>query len=156
MDCFSRISSVIIFLSFHMLQFVCGTTVGPLCKPGDSAENCTTQILKTTEIPHVSTMKISKCAPDMSNYCINGQCLYHEEADEHYCQCERGYLGLRCAHSDLVQQPPNEEYLALTIFLTSMLLIVAALAVFFAFKWYKLKKSVQSLQEYKEVNTQHI
>ncbi|XP_040183674.1 proepiregulin [Rana temporaria] len=150
MDCFRRISSVIIFLSFHMLQLVCGTTVIPLCKPG---ENCTTEMVKTTENPHGFTLKVSKCAPEMSNYCINGQCLYHEEADEHYCQCERGYLGLRCAHSELVKQPLNEEYLALIVFLTSMLLLVTVLAVFFALKWYRLKKSSQPDQKYMGVNT---
>nr|DBA28789.1 TPA: hypothetical protein GDO54_009088 [Pyxicephalus adspersus] len=139
-----------------MYSLISATTVGPLCKPGVSAENCTTAMVKTTESTQKPTLKVSPCSPEMSNYCINGQCLYHEEADEHYCQCERGYLGLRCAHSELSTQPPNEEYLALIIFLTSMLLIVAVMAVFFALKWYKLKKSVQSVQKYKEVNTQHI
>lgn len=52
-----------------------------------------------------------------------------------FSRCERGYLGLRCAHSELVKQPLNEEYLALIVFLTSMLLLVTVLAVFFALKW---------------------
>ncbi|XP_068089031.1 proepiregulin [Hyperolius riggenbachi] len=158
MDCFRRISSVIIFIVFHMLQLVYATTTAviPLCKPGDPVENCTSAIVKSTESPRVSTVKVAKCAQQMSDYCLNGHCMYLVELDEHYCRCEMGYLGVRCASVDLVQKPAGEEYLALTIFLTSMLLIVAAVAALFAFKWYKLRKSTQPVQKYKEVSTQNL
>ncbi|XP_075045647.1 proepiregulin [Mixophyes fleayi] len=156
MDCWRRIFSVLVFFSFHLLQLVCSTTVAPLCKPGDPVESCTTAMVQTTESQRATAVKITKCDAEMSNYCMNGQCLYLVELDEHYCRCERGYLGIRCSHMDLIKKPDSEEYLALTIFLTSVLLLTAALAAFFAYNWYKSKKSSQSVQEYKEVNTQNI
>ncbi|XP_063772921.1 proepiregulin [Pseudophryne corroboree] len=156
MECWRRICSVLIFFYFHMLQLACCTTVVPLCKSEDSVENCTTAMVQTAVSPRVTVVKVARCEKDMSTYCMNGHCLYLVELDEHYCRCERGYLGIRCSHLDLVKQPMSEEYLALTIFLTSLLLVTAALAAFFAYNWYKSKKSSQSEQKYKEVNTHNI
>ncbi|KAM9330514.1 proepiregulin-like [Gastrophryne carolinensis] len=142
---------------FHLIQMVaCTTTVIPLCNPEDPAENCTTAIVKTTGSPHVSTIRIAKCAQKMRSYCMHGQCLYLIEQDEHYCRCENGYMGIRCSHSDLSTQPASDEYLALTIFLTSLLVVVVVFAAFFAFKWYKLRKSSQSNEIYKEVSAHNV
>ncbi|CAN2388893.1 Proepiregulin, partial [Pristimantis euphronides] len=149
MNCWRRISSALVFLYFHILQIVwCETTVAPLCKSG---ENCTTASMATTESP-VSSVRIGKCSEELNNYCLNGQCLYLLDMDEHYCRCESGYGGLRCTNSHFLTQPVNEKYLALTIFLTAMLLLAVLLVVLLAYKWYALKKSNQPNQKYKEVS----
>ncbi|XP_040274043.1 proepiregulin-like [Bufo bufo] len=154
MNCWRRMSSSLVLLCIHILQIVwCETTVSPSCKPG---ENCTTTLMHTTESPGVGVMRIVECAADIRQYCVNGRCLYLLDEDEYYCRCEYGYRGLRCTDSDLVQVPANEEYLALTIFLTALLLLAVALVVFFAYKWYSLKKSSQPNQKYKEVGTQNL
>ncbi|KAG8593303.1 hypothetical protein GDO81_000789 [Engystomops pustulosus] len=141
-------------IGLHFLQIVWGkTTVAPLCKSG---ENCTTASVQTTANPGVSLIRIVECAADIKNYCVNGQCLYLLDEDEHYCRCEQGYMGLRCTDTDIVRKTMTEEYLALTIFLTALLLLAISLVVFFAYKWYTLKKSSQPNQKYKEVNTQGI
>ncbi|KAG9480394.1 proepiregulin [Eleutherodactylus coqui] len=151
MNCWRRISSSLVFLCFHILQTVwCETTVAPSCKPG---ENCTSVSIHATAKPNVTAMRIVKCAKEISKYCVNGQCLYLLDMDEHYCRCDGGYMGLRCTDSDIVRNTMNEQQLALTIFLTSMLLLALLLVVFFAYKWYALKKSSQSNQKYKEVST---
>ncbi|XP_056424194.1 proepiregulin [Hyla sarda] len=154
MSYWRRISSALVFLYLHILQIVwCQTTVAP-CKSG---ENCTTALMHTTVSPEVAVVRIVECAADIGKYCVNGQCLYLLDEDEHYCRCEHGYMGLRCADSDIVKkQPMTEEYLALIIFLTALLLLAVALIVFFAYKWYALKKSSQPNQKYKEVSTQNI
>lgn len=154
MNCWRRISSALVLLCLHILQIVwCETTVAPVCKSG---ENCTTALMHTTASTNVAVMRIVECAADISKYCVNGQCLYLLDVDEHYCRCEHGYMGLRCTDSDIVKRPMNDEYLALTIFLTALLLLAVALVVFFAYKWYSLKKSSQPNQKYKEVSAQNI
>ncbi|XP_075705903.1 proepiregulin [Rhinoderma darwinii] len=157
MNCWRRICSALLFSCLHVLQIVgCETTIDPLCKFGDPAENCTTALMHTTESPGASVVRIVECAKEISKYCVNGQCLYLLDVDEHYCRCESGYSGLRCTDSFLLTQPMTEEYLALTIFLTALLLLAVALVVFFAYKWYALKKSSQPNQKYKEVSTQNV
>ncbi|XP_069834388.1 proepiregulin [Dendropsophus ebraccatus] len=155
MNYWRGISSALVFLYLHILQIVwCQTTTAPACKSG---ENCTTTLMPTTVSPEVAVVRIVECAADIKKYCVNGQCLYLLDVDEHYCRCEYGYMGLRCADSDISRKGPmSEEYLALTIFLTSLLLLSVAFIVFFAYKWYALKKSSQPNQKYKEVNTQNI
>ncbi|KAM3937570.1 proepiregulin [Leptodactylus fuscus] len=154
MNCWTRISSSLVFLSLYILQTVWGdTTIAPTCKPG---ENCTTGLIHSTTSPSRASPRIVECAADVKKYCVNGQCLYLLDEDEHYCRCEQGYMGLRCTDTDIVKGRMNEEYLALTIFLTALLLLSVALVVFFAYKWYTLKRSSESNQKYKEVSTQNI
>ncbi|KAM4808638.1 proepiregulin-like [Rhinophrynus dorsalis] len=160
MDCWNRIYSLLILFAFHMLHLVNGTatttTMVPLCKEGESAENCTTAMVKTADSSKKAPVKITACKREMDNYCLNGQCIYHVDLDEHSCRCERGYSGSRCAHSELVFRPMNQEYLAITIFLAILLLLAVAVALFFAHQWYKNKKLRQSSTDYKEVNTHNV
>ncbi|KAM4707709.1 proepiregulin [Discoglossus pictus] len=150
MDFIWRCTSLLLLFGFQMFQMVCGTTVIPLCK---SDENCTTAMVKTTNSPRVAPVKLAKCAPHMDSYCWNGQCMYIVELEEHYCKCDTGYRGLRCVDSELSIQPMSQEYVALTIFVTVLLLLAIAIASFFAYKWYKNKKLRQPSNEYKEVIT---
>ncbi|XP_063281369.1 proepiregulin isoform X1 [Pelobates fuscus] len=152
----SLLTLFIYFTGFFLLQAVCGTTVVPLCNSDGSLENCTTAMIKTNSSPRAVAARVGACVGEMEKFCWNGQCMYFIDLDEHYCRCDKGYTGTRCTHSELVHQPLSEEYLALTIFLTVMLLLAVAVAAFFAYKWYKNKKLRQPIKEYKEVNTQNI
>ncbi|XP_069599596.1 proepiregulin [Ranitomeya imitator] len=152
MNCWRRLSSSLVLFCLSILQTVwCQKTIAPLCKSG---ENCTTT-MPTTATSNVA-VRIVECAEEIRKYCVNGQCLYLLDVDEHYCRCESGYRGLRCTDSDIVKSPMNEECLALTIFLIALLLLAVALVAFFAYKWYALKKSIQPNQKYKEVSTQNM
>ncbi|KAM4052163.1 proepiregulin [Anomaloglossus baeobatrachus] len=151
MNSWRRISHSLAFFCLYILQIVwCQKTTAPSCKPG---ENCTTTLMPTTDSSK-KAMRIVECAEEIRKYCVNGQCLYLLDEDEHYCRCESGYRGLRCANSDIVTSPMNEQCLALTIFLIASLLLAIALVAFFAYKWYALKKSSQPNQKYKGVSTQ--
>lgn len=156
MNCWMRLSSLVLLYSLYLMQVMSLTTVVPLCNSNDSAVNCTTAMVKTNGSPRVAPVKISSCKEEMQDYCWNGQCMYLVDLDEHYCRCDKGYTGTRCTHTELVQKPPIEEYLALTIFLTFLLLLAIAVALFFAYKWYKNKKLSQPTKEYKEVTTQNV
>ncbi|XP_053317602.1 proepiregulin-like [Spea bombifrons] len=156
MNFWRTVSSLVLFLCFHMLQLVYGTTVVPLCKSGESVDNCTTAMVQTKKSPRVAPVRIVKCDAEMEGYCWNGQCMYLVDIDEHYCRCVKGYSGVRCTFAELTRKPLSEEYLALTIFLSLLLIMAIAVAAFFAYKWYKIKKLREPIKEYKEVNTQNV
>ncbi|MEE6461867.1 hypothetical protein FKM82_001433 [Ascaphus truei] len=156
MDSWRRTCSLLVLCGFLMLQLVCGTTVIPLCKPGDPAENCTIAMVQTDDSPRVAPVKIIRCRTEMENFCFNGQCMYLVDLDEHSCRCNKGFTGDRCVHPEFVKKPTSQEYLALTIFLTLLLLLAIAVASFFAYKWYKNKKLSQPQKEYTEVNAQNV
>ncbi|KAG8454228.1 hypothetical protein GDO86_000752 [Hymenochirus boettgeri] len=154
MDSYRKVYSVLMGLfGILVIQAVYGTTVVPLCKSEESIDNCTTAMVQTSESPRVASVKITRCQMEMEHFCWNGQCMYLVELDEHYCRCEKGYSGIRCAHAELVIQPVNQEYLAVTIFLSFLLLLAIAVSSFFAYKWYRSKHIGQPSNEYKEVNT---
>uniref|UniRef100_A0A8C5MYQ8 Proepiregulin n=1 Tax=Leptobrachium leishanense TaxID=445787 RepID=A0A8C5MYQ8_9ANUR len=156
MNYWMRLSSLVLLFSFYLMQTVCLTTVVPLCGSNESAGNCTTAMVKTNLSPRAAPVKVATCKGEMEDFCWNGQCMYLVDLDEHYCRCDKGYTGTRCTHTELVKQPLSEEYLALTIFLTLLLLLAIAVALFFAYKWYKNKKLSQPIKEYKEVSTQNV
>ncbi|OCU00038.1 proepiregulin [Xenopus laevis] len=156
MECFKNLYSLLVLLGAHLVRAVYGTTVVPLCQPGESLENCTTAMVQTTHSPIVVPVKIGRCQQEMESYCWNGQCMYLVDLDEHYCRCEKGYTGIRCSHAELVYQPINEEYLAIIVFLSSLLLLAVAVAALFAYKWYKTKKAELPRNEYKEVTIQSL
>ncbi|XP_053559288.1 proepiregulin-like [Bombina bombina] len=151
-----RMHRILILFAFHVFQLACGTTVTPLCKPGESADSCTTAMVKTDESSRAAPVKIARCKAEMENFCWNGQCMYLVELDEHYCRCDTGFTGIRCVHSELVTQPTSPEYLALTIFLTLLSLLAIAVASFFAYQWHKNKKLRESSKKYQEVLTQNL
>ncbi|KAE8630896.1 hypothetical protein XENTR_v10001009 [Xenopus tropicalis] len=156
MECFRNLYSLLVLVGVHLMYAVNGTTVVPLCQPSESSENCTTAMVQTTHSPKPVPMKIGKCQMEMESFCWNGQCMYLVDLDEHYCRCEKGYTGIRCSHAELIYQPMNQEYLAITLFLSSLLLLAVVVAAFFAYKWYKTKKAELPHNEYKEVSIQNL
>ncbi|XP_029455863.1 proepiregulin [Rhinatrema bivittatum] len=147
MDCWKKAHRLCVFLGLYVLQTACGTTMGPLCKDGES---CTTALEHSSQVTQVT---IVKCRSEMEDYCFHGQCMYLEEADTHFCRCDKGYIGSRCLHSELVIQPVSREYVALTVVLIVFFLLAIALVLFFAYKRYRAKRCKQPKKEYHEVTT---
>lgn len=51
-------------------------------------------------------------------------------------RCELGYTGSRCEHFFLtVQQPLSKEYVALTVILTIIFLLLVAGSVYYIWRW---------------------
>ncbi|XP_052591793.1 proepiregulin [Peromyscus californicus insignis] len=141
------------FLSFHLLQGVISTTVIPSCIPGESEDNCTA-LVQMEDNPHVAQVSITKCSPDMDSYCFHGQCIYLVDMSENYCRCEVGYTGVRCEHFFLtVHQPLSKEYVALTVILILLFLIITAGSIYYFCRWYKYRKSKKSKKEYERVTS---
>ncbi|XP_074848152.1 proepiregulin [Carettochelys insculpta] len=147
-----RVRSALLCLGVFLLQAASGTTVIPLCEPNDS-ENCTTALVKTESTPRAAQVGISRCKPEMQEYCFHGQCMYLVDLDEYYCRCDLGFSGVRCMHSELVTQRLSKEYLALTIILVLFFLTAAFIATYYFYQWYQHKKSQANSQNYKEVDT---
>ncbi|XP_047930436.2 proepiregulin isoform X3 [Anser cygnoides] len=124
-----RARSLLLFLGY-LLQAVMGTTVIPLCEPGEM-ENCTTALIQTENSPRVAQVGITRCKPEMKDYCFHGQCVYIVDLDEHYCRCDVGFSGVRCVHSELVRQPLSTEYVALTVILILLFLIAISIASYY-------------------------
>ncbi|XP_042668693.1 proepiregulin [Centrocercus urophasianus] len=144
-----RTRSLLLFLGY-LLQAVMGTTVIPLCAPGEM-ENCTTALVQTENSPRVAQVGITRCKPEMKDYCFHGQCVYIVDLDEHYCRCDVGFSGVRCVHSELVRQPLSTEYVALTVILVLLFLIAISIAGYYICKRYRNKKRHTNTSEYKEV-----
>ncbi|XP_064567568.1 proepiregulin isoform X1 [Zonotrichia leucophrys gambelii] len=134
----------------YLLQAVLGTTVIPLCGPGEM-ENCTTALIQTENSPRVAQVGITRCKPEMKDYCFHGQCVYIVDLDEHYCRCDVGFSGVRCVHSELVRQPLSKEYVALTVIVVLLFLAALSLAAYYVCRRYRSKRRQTNASEYKEV-----
>ncbi|KAM9381569.1 proepiregulin [Phaethornis superciliosus] len=134
----------------YLLQGVLGTTVIPLCGPGEM-ENCTTALIQTENSPRVAQVGITRCKPEMKDYCFHGQCVYIVDLDEHYCRCDVGFSGVRCVHSELVRQPLSKEYVALTVIVVLLFLAAISIAIYYICRRYRNKRRRTNASEYKEV-----
>uniref|UniRef100_A0A803WGY7 Proepiregulin n=1 Tax=Ficedula albicollis TaxID=59894 RepID=A0A803WGY7_FICAL len=130
--------SLLLFLGY-LLQAALGTTVIPLCGPGEM-ENCTTALIQTENSPRVAQVGITRCKPEMKDYCFHGQCVYIVDLDEHYCRCDVGFSGVRCVHSELVRQPLSKEYVALTVIVVLLFLAALSLAGYYICRSEELRK----------------
>ncbi|XP_064507409.1 proepiregulin isoform X2 [Pseudopipra pipra] len=120
-------------MSGYLLQAALGTTVIPLCGPGEM-ENCTTALIQTENSPRVAQVGITRCKPEMKDYCFHGQCVYIVDLDEHYCRCDVGFSGVRCVHSELVRQPLSKEYVALTVIVVLLFVAAISLASYYIYR----------------------
>ncbi|XP_075357470.1 bifunctional methylenetetrahydrofolate dehydrogenase/cyclohydrolase 2, mitochondrial-like isoform X3 [Mycteria americana] len=146
----TQLADIVIVAAGYLLQAVLGTTVIPLCGPGDM-ENCTTALIQTENSPRVAQVGITRCKPEMKDYCFHGQCVYIVDLDEHYCRCDVGFSGVRCVHSELVRQPLGKEYVALTVIVVLLFLIAISIASYYICRRYRSKKRQTNASEYKEV-----
>ncbi|XP_027593615.2 proepiregulin isoform X1 [Pipra filicauda] len=137
-------------MSGYLLQAALGTTVIPLCGPGEM-ENCTTALIQTENSPRVAQVGITRCKPEMKDYCFHGQCVYIVDLDEHYCRCDVGFSGVRCVHSELVRQPLSKEYVALTVIVVLLFVAAISLASYYIYRRYRNKRRQTNASEYKEV-----
>nr|XP_033798409.1 proepiregulin [Geotrypetes seraphini] len=155
--CCGSMYQLCIFGGFYLFQIAFGTTVVPLCGDGDTAGNCTTALALTEHSSRVVPIQISSCRPEMQSYCFHGECKYLEEADAHFCQCDKGYTGARCVHSELVFMPMSSEHVVLIVVLVvSFLILIIASVSYFAYKRYYPKRFKQPKKEYKEVSTMNV
>ncbi|KAF3825108.1 hypothetical protein GH733_005742, partial [Mirounga leonina] len=137
----------------HLLQAVLGTTVIPSCIPGESEDNCTA-LVQREDNPRVAQVSITKCSSDMNGYCLHGQCIYLVDMSQNYCRCEVGYTGVRCEHFFLtVQQPLSKEYVALTVILIILFLVIVAGSIYYFCSWYRNQKSKEPKKEYERVTS---
>ncbi|XP_020011271.1 proepiregulin [Castor canadensis] len=149
----ARVQALLLCLGFHLLQAVLGTTVIPSCIPGESGDNCTA-LVQMEDNPRVAQVSITQCSSDMNGYCLHGQCIYLVDMNENYCRCEVGYTGLRCEHFFLtVHQPLSKEYVALTVILIILILVILAGSMYYFCRWYKHRKSKESKKEYERVTS---
>ncbi|KAM6429253.1 proepiregulin [Rhynochetos jubatus] len=146
-----RARSLMLILGY-LLQAVLGTTVIPLCGPGEM-ENCTTALIQTENSPRVAQVGITRCQPEMKDYCFHGQCVYIVDLNEHYCRCDVGFSGVRCVHSELVRQPLSKEYVVLTVIVVVLFLTAVSIACYYICRRYRRKKRQTNASEYKEVGT---
>lgn len=104
--------------------------------------------------PRVAQVSITKCGSDMNGYCLHGQCIYLVDMSENYCRCEVGYTGVRCEHFFLtVHQPLSKEYVALTVILIILVLVIIAGSIYYFCRWYKNRKSKETKKEYERVTS---
>ncbi|XP_037006104.1 proepiregulin [Artibeus jamaicensis] len=140
-------------LGFHLLQVVLSTTVVPSCAPGESGDNCTASD-QTRNIPRVAQVLKIKCSSDLNGYCLHGECIYLVDMSEKHCRCYSGYTGSRCEHFFLtVQQPLSEEYVALTVILTTFFLLLLTGSIYYFWKWCRNRKSEKLRKEYERVTS---
>lgn len=110
--------------------------------------------VQTEDNPRVAQVSITKCSSDMNGYCLHGQCIYLVDMSENYCRCEVGYTGVRCEHFFLtVQQPLSKEYVALTVILVILFLIIVAGSIYYFCRWYRNRKSKEPKKEYERVSS---
>uniref|UniRef100_A0A667G754 Proepiregulin n=1 Tax=Lynx canadensis TaxID=61383 RepID=A0A667G754_LYNCA len=148
-----RVPALLLCLGCHLLQAVFGTTVIPSCIPGESEDNCTA-LVQTEDNPRVAQVSITKCGSDMNGFCLHGQCIYLVDMSENYCRCEVGYTGVRCEHFFLtVQQPLSKEYVALTVILVFLFLVIVAGSIYYFCRWYRNQKSKEPKKEYERVTS---
>ncbi|XP_008936876.1 PREDICTED: proepiregulin, partial [Merops nubicus] len=134
----------------YLLQTVLCTTVIPLCGPGEM-ENCTTALIQTENSPRVAQVGITRCKPEMKDYCFHGQCVYIVDLDEHYCRCDVGFSGVRCVHSELVRQPLSKEYVVLTVIVVLLFVAAVSIASYYICRRCRNKRRQTNASEYKEV-----
>ncbi|XP_045735385.2 proepiregulin [Mirounga angustirostris] len=148
-----RVPALLLCLGLHLLQAVLGTTVIPSCIPGESEDNCTA-LVQREDNPRVAQVSITKCSSDMNGYCLHGQCIYLVDMSQNYCRCEVGYTGVRCEHFFLtVQQPLSKEYVALTVILIILFLVIVAGSIYYFCSWYRNQKSKEPKKEYEKVTS---
>ncbi|XP_043762414.1 proepiregulin [Cervus elaphus] len=148
-----RVPTLLLVLVFYLLQAVFSTTVIPSCIPGESEDNCTA-LVQTEDNPRVAQVSITKCSADMNGYCLHGQCIYLVDMSENYCRCEVGYTGVRCEHFFLtVQKPLSKEYVALTVILVILFLVIVAGSIYYFCRWYRNRKSKEPKKEYERVTS---
>nr|XP_031539879.1 proepiregulin [Vicugna pacos] len=148
-----QVPALLLCLGFHLLQAVLSTTVIPSCIPGESEDNCTA-LVQTEDNPRVAQVSITKCSSDMNGYCLHGQCIYLVDMSENYCRCEVGYTGVRCEHFFLtVQQPLSKEYVALTVILVILFLVIVAGSMYYFCRWYRNRKGKEPKKEYERVTS---
>ncbi|XP_025145688.1 proepiregulin isoform X1 [Bubalus bubalis] len=148
-----QVPTLLLVLVFYLLQAVFSTTVIPSCIPGESGDNCTA-LVQTEDNPRVAQVSITKCSADMNGYCLHGQCIYLVDMSENYCRCEVGYTGVRCEHFFLtVQKPLSKEYVALTVILVILFLVVVAGSIYYFCRWYRNRKSKEPKKEYERVTS---
>ncbi|CAH6884814.1 Ereg [Phodopus roborovskii] len=136
---------------FHLLQGAISTTVIPSCIPGDTEDNCTA-LVQMEDNPRVAQVSITKCSSDMNGYCLHGQCIYLVDMSDNYCRCDVGYTGVRCEHFFLtVHKPLSKEYVALTMIVILLFLVIIAGSIYYFCRWYKYRKSKKSKKEYERV-----
>ncbi|KAM5284341.1 proepiregulin isoform 1-T1 [Hipposideros larvatus] len=129
------VPALLLCLGFHLLQAVLSTTVIPSCIPGESEDNCTA-LVRTDNSPRVAQVSITTCRSEMNGYCLHGECMYLVDMDKNYCRCEVGYAGFRCEHFFLtVQQPLSKEYVALTVILIILFLLIVAGSIYYFCRW---------------------
>ncbi|XP_036192196.1 proepiregulin [Myotis myotis] len=149
----ARARALLLCLGFYLLHLVLGTTVIPLCIPGESEDNCTA-LVKTANNPRVAQVSIIQCSSDMNGYCLHGQCIFLVDMSEKYCRCDVGYAGVRCEHFFLtVQQPLSKEYVALTVILILFVLLFVAGSMYYFWRWYRNRESKKSRKEYERVTS---
>ncbi|ERE90856.1 proepiregulin-like protein [Cricetulus griseus] len=140
-------------LGFQLLQGAISTTVIPSCIPGDSQENCTA-LVQMEDNPRVAQVSITKCSSDMNGYCLHGQCIYLVDMSDNYCRCDVGYTGVRCEHFFLtVHKPLSKEYVALTVIVILLFLVIIAGSIYYFCRWYKYRESKKSKKEYERVTS---
>ncbi|XP_064005745.1 proepiregulin isoform X2 [Pogoniulus pusillus] len=105
-------------------------------------ENCTTALIQRENSPRVAQVGITRCKPEMKDYCFHGQCVYIVDLDEHYCRCDVGFSGVRCVHSELVRQPLSKEYVALTVIIVLLFLGALCVAAYYICRRMKQLKSL--------------
>lgn len=151
--CARQVPTLLLVLVFYLLQAVFSTTVIPSCIPGESGDNCTA-LVQTEDNPRVAQVSITKCSADMNGYCLHGQCIYLVDMSENYCRCEVGYTGVRCEHFFLtVQKPLSKEYVALTVILVILFLVIVAGSIYYFCRWYRNRKSKEPKKEYERVTS---
>uniref|UniRef100_A0A665WGF3 EGF-like domain-containing protein n=1 Tax=Echeneis naucrates TaxID=173247 RepID=A0A665WGF3_ECHNA len=102
------------------------------------------------EHPHVVKRSTQNCDKTFDSYCLNrGQCMLLVDIDQHFCKCERGFYGPRCANPELVFKPIGEEHIILIIFCVTLLIIGLAGALYFFCKCCRVKCIPQQLVETK-------
>ncbi|XP_007519903.1 proepiregulin [Erinaceus europaeus] len=146
-----RVPALLFCLGFHLLQTVLSASVIPLCAPGEFEENCT-GLVQTEDSPRVAQVYVTECSSDMDGYCFHGQCIYVVNVSENHCRCDLGYTGRRCEHFILtVQKPLSKEYVALTVILILLFLVIIAGSTHYFCRWYRHRKSKESKNEYEKV-----
>ncbi|KAM5284342.1 proepiregulin isoform 2-T2 [Hipposideros larvatus] len=147
------VPALLLCLGFHLLQAVLSTTVIPSCIPGESEDNCTA-LVRTDNSPRVAQVSITTCRSEMNGYCLHGECMYLVDMDKNYCRCEVGYAGFRCEHFFLtVQQPLSKEYVALTVILIILFLLIVAGSIYYFCRWYRNRKSKAPKNEFERVTS---
>ncbi|XP_041052097.1 epigen-like [Carcharodon carcharias] len=84
----------------------------------DALETIMSEHKENPDVPRALEVKHS-CYEGGQNYCMNGDCRYHEDQVTRYrmCVCKAGYMGERCQHLTLPSHTAqeSERYLYITV-----------------------------------------